>query len=268
MAARAASCATSRHRPASVRPLAARRPSSTRSAWRRTTTTPMAALRSATATTPGDGGAIDYNACGADRLVDRRAPARSGRSRGGAGLLPLPRRPAGQRHRTSSSRRTCRRRRAGSSTTTTRPATRISAATWAPSRRCPAPANRRRRRRRDLPAGHLLRRQPVHHHPDLPARHDLSERAVRLSDLSSGLLSAERPVRAAAGELPAGHLLLPGPVLPGELPARHDQAAQRPVHAARPATSSTRASACRRSVPAGHDHAAQRHLLACARSAR
>ncbi len=46
---------------------------------------------------------------------------------------------------TSSSRRTCRPQRVGSSTMTTRQATRISAATWARSRRRPAPARRHSR---------------------------------------------------------------------------------------------------------------------------
>ena len=242
------------------------RPSSIRSAWRRTTTTPTAALRSATAT---------RRRATAPSSTSAPATRPSGRPASACSIpaIPTPRRGP------SPTSTACR----ATTTSLVQPQNTPPTASWFidyddkagyPDFRgymgaiatlpCAGQAGAAARRR-DLPAGHLFRRQPVHHHPDLPARHELSERAVRLSDLSSGLLRAERPVRAAAGELPAGHLLLPGPVLPDQLPAGHDQAAERAVHlraGRRLLQRPVRAAAV---VPAAPGQAAQRHLLVPAR---
>ena len=81
-----------------------------------------------------------------------------------------------------------------------------------------------------------------------------------------GYYLRQRPVQATAGQLSAGHLLLPGPVLPDRLPARPAQVAERPVRLPARQHLLQRLLRAAPGLPAVDDRTARRRLLVSART--
>ncbi len=98
------------------------------------------------------------------------------------------------------------------------------------------------------------------HLPDLSSGHELPQRPVRLSAVSSGLRPHRRPVRPAAADLSARFLLPSGPVHSAELSARPDPAAKRTLHLPRKHDLHQRPVRAAQPVSAGRDQS-RRHLL-------